>query len=271
MKKPQRLVRIPVLDTQPGSEDADGIGRNRNRNAGQGKESPPEEGFFKEIPVKNGEGKQGDQRTNAAASLRHLEFHGGELNDVALAQNRDAEQRQEIAGKFGGEDLERKGYLIENNGGKGNGEEEDEEGKAEFLEELPSQERQDQASQQDHERNPGQKDCRAIGAEKQDDECQRDHGNSRPSWRNLFLKKSFSLVPDEVGGKNRDQEAVGVIGVPRPDDYQAGQHAGVDEHHQGANDDRAPCKLSISKVQGAGGSGRHLGAVGHTLRKTGLG
>ena len=47
-------------------------------------------GFFHEVSVKDGQGKEAHEGTDAAASLPHLEVHDGELKDVAFPQNRHA-------------------------------------------------------------------------------------------------------------------------------------------------------------------------------------
>jgi len=100
VEKAQGFVRIPVLDAQSRAEDAHSVGRNRDRNAGQGKHGAPREGLLQEVPIENRKREQAYQGVDTATGLRHFQFHGGELDDVALSQHGHTEQGQQIAGKL---------------------------------------------------------------------------------------------------------------------------------------------------------------------------
>ena len=100
MKEPQRLLRIPVLNAQPGTQNAQRIGGDCNRNAHQGENGAPKSRFLQKVSIEDRKREKAHQRTDAATGLRHLQPHCREFDDIPLAQHRYPEYREQRAGQL---------------------------------------------------------------------------------------------------------------------------------------------------------------------------
>src|ERR1700752_4971466 len=77
------LVRVPILDEQSGSDDADIVGDDRDGHGGKNEQAAHPEALFQKISVDDSERYERHERANAAAGLGHFERHGSEVDDVA--------------------------------------------------------------------------------------------------------------------------------------------------------------------------------------------
>ncbi len=147
-KKPSALTRVPVLDEETCANDSGDIGGHSDGNAGQGQNHPACGGFFEEVAVEDCQGKQAHQGTDTATGFGYLQLHDRQFNDVAILQDRNAEQGQDHAREAGGEQLQRESDLVEDDGGKWDREHQDKEGKQQSLQHGAAEESPDKASQQ---------------------------------------------------------------------------------------------------------------------------
>ncbi len=143
------------MHAEAGADDAEDIGGDGDGDTGQGQQDAASGGAFEEVAVEDGEGEEAHERTDSATGLRDLELHDGKLDDVAFEQDRDAEHGEDLAGDAGGKELEGEGDLVEDDGGKGDSEEEDKEGKAELAKHGPSEEGPDDAGGEERGRRCG--------------------------------------------------------------------------------------------------------------------
>src|SRR6266702_1659875 len=87
VKESERLIRVPVLDTQSRTENPHSVGGNRNRNAGQREYGATREGSFEEVSIEYREREQADQGADAAACLGDFQLHYGKYYYVSVAKN----------------------------------------------------------------------------------------------------------------------------------------------------------------------------------------
>lgn len=281
MEKADGFVRVPVLDAEACSHDADDVGRDRNRDAGEGEDNAAGGAAFEEIAVKDGEGEEAHQRADAAAGLGDFELHDRELDDVALLKGGDAEHGEDITGDARGQELEREGDLVEENFGEGNGKQKNEQGKAQLAEHALAEEGPDEARHEEDEGDAGGEEVHTVDTQNKDGDGEDDESDSCPGGANGGGTDGFALVPDEKEREEGDEEAVGVVGdgVPVVDQFcgdpivDGGQKEGDDRPwepfedfsgrfaHGSGSADRNVLGL-FRRVAGAGHRG--LGADGHS-------
>lgn len=208
MEETERFVRVPVLNAEACAHNAKDVGGNRNGNARERQDEAPDVAALEEVSVKDGERKKAYERANAAAGFSDFERHDGQMDDVAIKQNRYAEEGKDVAGDAGGEELKRKGDLVEDDSGKGNREDEDEKGEEKLAEHGGAQECPYDAAQQKDERYARGEELHSIGAEDQEDEGENDEQNPGPALTNRYGPKRLSLVPDQEQRKQRNEGTV---------------------------------------------------------------
>ena len=131
-------LRAIVVRQHTGAGDARGIRGNRNGNRRERDDRAHPGPRVREVAVQNAEREQGDQRSDAAAGLRHLEARVGEDDDVALPQ--DGHRARLNAGRphARGEQLERERDLVEDDRRQGHHEQEEENREGQHTQVLPA-------------------------------------------------------------------------------------------------------------------------------------
>src|SRR5438309_2580269 len=117
MEKPERFIRIPILNAKPGANNAQCVRRDSNRNTQEHQQNPLKIRFLQEVSIKNRERPQAHERPDTATSLCDLERHRGQLNNISLAQHRHIEQGKDLARELGSQYLQRISYLVEDDRG----------------------------------------------------------------------------------------------------------------------------------------------------------
>src|SRR6266446_4536059 len=87
VKETKRLVGVPVLNAEAGTDNASGVGGDRNGYAGESQGDTAPGGLFQEVAVEHGQGEETHKRADAAAGFGDFELHDGQLNDVTLVQD----------------------------------------------------------------------------------------------------------------------------------------------------------------------------------------
>src|SRR5262249_26537171 len=140
----------------------------------------------------------------------------GQVNDIAVEQDRHAELIERPGRVAGREALERKGYRIEERRRQGDHEEEKEQWEGEHAEDVPTQMEKDQPHEHDNQRAPHQKVlCTEITQEERADPRE-EHRESDPAPFGRQRRKLLAALPDEESTEKRHQEAVRVVRVVPP-------------------------------------------------------
>jgi hypothetical protein len=105
MEEAHGLDGVPVLDAKAGTEDAHGVGGDGDGDGHEGEQDAAGDAGLHEVTEDDGDGEQAHERADAAAGLGDFELHGGELDDIAFAQDGDAGEREQKAGGLGRADL----------------------------------------------------------------------------------------------------------------------------------------------------------------------
>ncbi len=172
---------------------------------------PAQIGLLHEVSVKNREREEAHQRSNAAASLRHLQPHRRKQDHVALAQNRHAEPGKQIAGQFRGKIWSGKVIWLKMIAGNGMASSRTSSAKRSSFKSCqpPKLSANPPENQQ---RNPRKKKLRAVDPQKQNDQPQSDHGNPAPYRSNSTLSRVFLFSQikkaAKMGTRNRVKNRV---------------------------------------------------------------
>ena len=98
MEEAEGLIGVPVLHAEAGADDADDVGGDGDRNAGESKNDAAFRGALEEVAVEDCQGEQAHQGANAAAGLGDLQFHDRQFDDIAFVERGNAQQWENVAG-----------------------------------------------------------------------------------------------------------------------------------------------------------------------------
>src|SRR3984957_702427 len=211
MEETESFVGVPILYAEAGADDAEDVGRDGDGDGGESENPAAGGGALEEVAIEDGQGEEAHERADAAAGFGDLQLHDRELDDVALKQNRYVEDGKDVAGDAGGEELKRKGDLVEDDRGKRNREDEDEKGEEKLAEHGGAEQCPYDAAQQKDERHARGEELHSIGAEDQEDEGEDDEQNPDPALTNRYGPKRLSLVPQQEQREQRNEGTVRVV------------------------------------------------------------
>ena len=195
MKEAQGFVGVPILDTQPRTDDAGGVGCDRDRNAGQSKDDSAPDALLEEVAVEDGESKEAHEGPDTAAGLSDLKLHDGEFDDVALLKYRHPKYRKDAAGELGRQELQRKGDLVEYDLGERDGQHQRQQWKHQRPEHSTAEQRPDEAGEEDKEGGAGEEKIRPINAKDDGTEPENHQAADHPRTAGWGCSRSRSGCP----------------------------------------------------------------------------
>ena len=133
MEEAYGLVGVPVLDAEAGADDPCCVGKDGDGDGGEGQHDATPGAALQKVPVEDGDGEEAHEGADTAAGLGDLQLHGRQLDDVAVAQDRHAEERQNGAGQREANSCRGKVIWLKIDRGNGDGQQKDEDGEANFA------------------------------------------------------------------------------------------------------------------------------------------
>ena len=180
MEEPERLVGVPVLDAEASAYDAGDVGSDCDRNGRSCEDDAAGCGALKKVAVKDGQGEETHERTDAATGFSNFQLHDGQLNDIAFLKCRHTKHGEDVACDARGQKLEWEGDLVEDDLWKRNRQKKNKQRETQFAQHGGAEEGPDQAGHEDDKGDTRGEEIDAVDAEDQNGDGEDDQRDSGP-------------------------------------------------------------------------------------------
>ena len=224
MVEPQRHPRVHGLYQHPRERHPRGVRHQRDGNGGERQGQPGAPFRLGEVRVDHRQGQERDERSDAAARFGHLEAHGGQINDVPLAEHRHVEDVQGPRGQARGLELKWEGDLVQCRRRQRDHKEQIGEGKGDHPQHVRTAQEEGQPGEHHQEGKPRRIPEGPRLADDEEDQAHQEHQVTPRGSLHQAVLQALPALPDQVGADDGDEEAVGVILVGPPLAHEIDQH-----------------------------------------------
>jgi hypothetical protein len=199
-----------------GESDATGVGDDGDRDGGKEQSDANPDAGFGEIAVNEGKKGEGEQGSNAAAGFDDVEFLFGKFENVAFAYDRDSDVGDDGFGYPAGNQLEREGDLVIDDGGNRHHKEQQKQRKRKDFKILRAAEKQDGTDNRKYNCRAGEEEFRAESGDVELEAGPDDNCEAPPVGDGRFIGNAVAKLPGDVAGDRGNEKTMAHVRIVVP-------------------------------------------------------